>query len=187
MTQIFRTTEKIMDNMTALEKARYAVHMMDQCLEAEKTGKKTREQCDREIDLFVNRYVDTMDVPEYMDYLMALANENTSCLTKQWAIEHLHNLELRIMLLEMGIMDTLHRFDVREVRNYHVSDIDRAAAKATELHEERGELVAPLYQAIADMKAEREQFLNPLLWERIGGLPEVKEPMSLLPLNMDLP
>lgn len=180
MKELHNATRKVLNNMSPEELAKYAVKSVDYCLEAVDSGRSTREECDKDVDLFVKRHVETLELNDYIDYLKAVTNESGIRLTRKWAIEHLDSLELRIQLLEVGILDSIHRDVDMEQQYYMAYDIDTAAAKTQEHIEQTRELIDSLYQAIWKLKEERNQFLSPSYWERIGGVPEREPPTCFM-------
>lgn len=167
-----KATDKIIDQMTSEELARYVNRLYAQQARDIYSGKTTHEESDVEIKTMVRKHVNKLNAIDYIKYLKELYTDNHTIMFRFLAEEYLQNINLRLSLVEMCIM-------------YHIAD-DPCISCDDDLTsiEKTKRLIEPFFKLLEDIKKERDEYLSHPNWSELGGVLEVKDRESLLPAEI---
>jgi hypothetical protein len=164
-----KATDKIINQMTPEELARYVNRLCNQQAKDIYLGKTTHEESDADIKTMIRKHVNKLNVVDYIKYLKELYTDDHIIMFRFLAEEYLQNINLRLSLVEMCIM-------------YHIADDACFLCDGDQTSNEKTRrLVEPFFRLLEDIKKERDEYVSHPDWDRYGGVPEVKGRESLLP------
>lgn len=166
--QLYKTTDRILNRMTPEELARYANRLCDQQAKAQNDGKITAEECNKEITVFVRKQINSLSTSEYIRFMKAMIKDADITNARRLTLAHLHILDLKISILELGIeyaelleallKETSSHSAVPEKSEDNNNDMMRQARKKAKL----------CLEQIDHLKKEREAVLSYPCWEHLG-------------------
>ncbi len=175
MSALDKATDKIIDNMTPEELAKYVSEMSLTQAKRVSAGEITSEEAYKRSKLFSYKHLTFWDTDEYIRYLKALCHEQNINMMKALGEEHLRYIDSEINSSELIIV----AFNITRllcddlISGVSVETALKDIEKCVEEHSKK----------ISRLKEERAKFLNHERWNALGVHPEIKKREDLLPVH----
>ncbi|WP_298684093.1 hypothetical protein [uncultured Methanomethylovorans sp.] len=172
MSALDKATDKIIDNMTPEELAKYVSEMSLSQAKRVSAGEITSEEAYKQSKLFSHKHLTFWDTDEYIQYLKALCREQNIYMMKALGEEHLRYIDSEINSSELIIVAfNITRLLCDDQGGVSVETALKYIEKCVEEHSKK----------ISRLKEERAKFLNHERWNALGVHPDIKKREDLLP------
>jgi hypothetical protein len=175
-----KATDKIIANMSPEELAKYVNADSFRLAKLIHDGKLSQEECEQQTKLFMVKHVNRLDVQSYMRYLFALNHESNSFLFRAVGEEHLMRIDAEITICELCIMAHSLENMWWEERYLKSLDADTVGEAIDTKFEGIKAKMKPYFEKIEYLKQQIKEFIEHPNWKHYGGVPEVKEPETIL-------
>lgn len=175
-----KATDKIIANMSPEELAKYVNADSFRLAQLIHDGKLSQEECEQQSKLFMMKHVDRLDVQSHMRYLFAFNHESNSFLFRAVGEEHLMRIDAEIRICELCMIAHSLENMWWEERYLNSLDADTVGEAIDTKFEEIKAKMKPYFEKIEYLKQQRKEFIEHPNWKHYGGVPEVKEPETIL-------
>jgi len=167
-----KNTDKIISRMTPEELARYVNGRFLNWAQVAQETEITKEEIDREADIFVKKHVNTLSGAAHFEYMKALHRESENTLVRAIG-------ELQIKLFQRSI--TIEEWKINSLL-YAAYAMDEILPpdEADKQHQEFKKTISSRLLEIQDIENGLEEFIHHNLWTTHGGAPEIPERDSVL-------
>ncbi len=184
--QLYRATGRILDKMTPEELARYANRLCDQQAKAQNEGEITSKESSKEMAMFAGRQIQPLSTSEYIRFIQEMIKDADITNARRLTLAHLHILDLKISVLELGIAYTeLLEKSLKEATR-HSTGPKNSEDINKDMVQEILKKAKQILEQINQLKKEKEALLSYHGWELFGGILDVDERVSFLTPELDI-
>ncbi|WP_292466472.1 hypothetical protein [Methanolobus sp.] len=179
--------DKVVSNLTVEDQAVYTRKVGIDLFKEMKAGNIPEDELEHRFDVVLSKITDTMEYVDAVRFIEALHKDAIRV-----AIEAYKEMDRNHKIAVICGIDATRRF-LEEILNheatqsawhedrlYHAYPADKAVRLVEEDIKERKEAMLPIFQGLKQSEQERNELLNPKLWEGLGGVPEIEPYQTLL-------